>query len=329
MKILITGGAGFIGSYLTRELSQNGHEIVVFDSFVNYISPLNTHYQDYLRARFDGIIPDDIESIRGDTRNRSEIHRAIQESEPDRVVHLAALPIADVCNEHSEEAMSSIIQGTVNVLEAIRDVDSVDRFVYASSSMIYGDFQYRPADESHPKNPKGVYGGAKFAGETITRAFCRRFGFDFTVVRPSAVYGPTDANRRVSQIFVENALRGLPLELHGGGSQKLDFTYVTDTAHGFALATTHPDAANENYNITHGEGRSIKELAEVISNYVADVEMVEVETDVFRPKRGALDIDKAKQELDYQPEYSLEDGMEEYIEFVREMGLIEKTPVEI
>jgi len=327
MRILVTGGAGFIGSYLTREIVSDRHNVTTFDSFVNYISPLNRNYHAYLQRRFEDVIPDSVDSIRGDTRNKSEVRRAIQETRPDRVVHLAALPIADVCNEHSEEAISSIIEGTVNVLEALRDVDSVDRFVYASSSMIYGDFEYRPADEGHPKNPKGIYGGAKFSGETLTRSFCRRFDVDYTVVRPSAVYGPTDANRRVTQIFLENALKGEPLELHGGGTQKLDFTHVTDTAHGFTLATLHENAANEEFNITRGEGRSIRELAEVIEQSVTDVEMVEVEANMRRPKRGALDIGKARDLLGYEPEYSLEDGMEKYIEFVKETGVVPQNSV--
>jgi UDP-glucose 4-epimerase len=322
MRIFITGGAGFIGTFLTRNLLERGHEIYLFDSFVNYISPDETKYFEYLEERQDWI-SNEVKIIRGDTRNKSEVFRAIEKTQPDRVVHLAALPIADLCNEHSEEAVSTILEGTVNVLEAIRDVTSVDRFVYASSSMIYGDFQYRPADEGHPKNPKGVYGGTKYAGETITRSFSTQYGIDHTIIRPSAVYGPTDANRRVSQIFLERGLKGEVLELHGGGTQKLDFTYVKDTAEGFALGTLKPAAANETFNITRGEGRSIKELAETVGNYVGGVDTVETESQMSRPKRGALDITKARKKLGYEPQYALEDGMKKYVEFVHDMRVID------
>lgn len=323
MRVFVTGGAGFIGTYLAEALLDDGHDVVVYDSFTNYVSPFDNKYYEYLETRQDWL-DDRVETIRGDTRNESEIYRAIEETRPDRVVHLAALPIADLCNRHSEEAVSTILQGTVNVLEAIRDVDDVDRFVYASSSMIYGDFQYRPADEDHPTNPKGVYGGTKLAGETITRSFSTQYGVDHTIVRPSAVYGPTDANRRVTQIFVERALEGESLELHGGGTQKLDFTYVEDTAQGFALAATHPAAANETYNVTRGEGRSIAELAQVIGDVVGDVQTVETEARMSRPRRGALDVTKARTELGYEPAYSLEDGMRRYVEFVRDSGVLEE-----
>ena len=321
MKVMITGGGGFIGSYITRQLLQDGHEVVIFDSFVNYISPLESFYQVYLEKRFEGI-KGEIQIIRGDTRNKSEVYRAIRQCKPNRIIHLAALPIADLCNKHSEEALSSILNGTVNVLEAIRDVDRVDRFVYASSSMIYGDFQYHPADEEHPKNPKGVYGGTKLGGEILTEAFSRRFEIEYAIVRPSAVYGPTDVNRRVTQIFVENALKGKPLILHGGGHTQLDFTYVTDTACGFVLVTTKPEAANQIFNITRGEGRSLKDLADIIKSLIPGVTTVEQEADVFRPKRGALDISKAKKMLGYEPKYSLEEGMAKYVEFVRDTGVI-------
>ena len=144
MKIMITGGIGFIGSYITRQLLREGHEVIIFDSFTNYISPLESFYQVYLEKRFKGIEKGLI-IIRGDTRNKSEVYRVIRQHKPNRIIHLAALPIADLCNKHSEEALSSILNGAVNVLEAMRDVDQVERFVYASSSMIYGDFQYFPA----------------------------------------------------------------------------------------------------------------------------------------------------------------------------------------
>lgn len=316
-RIFITGGAGFIGTFLSKNLVENGHDVVVFDSFVRYLPPKQDHY-DYIKKRLDWLDRQNIRIVRGDTRNKSEVFRAIDEVQPDLVVHLAALPIADICNEHSEEAVSTILGGTVNVLESIRDVPTVKRFVYASSSMVYGDLEYRPADEAHPKDPKGVYGGTKLAGETITRSFSNQYDIEHVIVRPSAVYGPTDANRRVTQIFIENALQGNELELHNGGKQKLDFTFVKDTAKGFALAALTDNAANETFNITRGEGRSIKELASVVGGYFDDIKIIERETSDWRPERGAFDISKAGRMLGYEPEYSLEDGIQEYVEFVRE-----------
>jgi len=322
-KILITGGAGFIGAYVSRELLERGDEVVIYDSFVQYISPLESCYQLYVEKRFNGI-KDKVVIIRGDTRDQHDIRRAILFHRPQRIIHLAALPIADLSNTHSEEALSSILNGTVNILEVMRDVDFVERFVYASSSMVYGDFIYRPADEDHPKNPKDVYGGTKLAGEVITQSFGRRYGIEYTIIRPSAVYGPTDVNRRVSQIFVENAIEGIPLELHDGGRSSLDFSYVKDVAQGFVLATFAERAKNQIYNITRGEGRSLREFVDILKTMIPDIKVTETAADVFRPSRGSMDISKARKELDYNPRYSLEDGVREYVDFIRGLKVIKE-----
>ena len=320
--VFLTGGAGFIGSFVARELLQQGHEVVILDTFTTYVSPLDSNYQGSLAERFR-LLRDKVTIQRGDAAHPMAIRRAIEKYAPERIIHLAAVPVADMTALHSEEALSSILQSTINILEVIRDVGFVKRFVYISSSMIYGDFQYLPADEEHPKNPKDVYGGAKLAGEILTQAFGRRFGIEYAIVRPSAVYGPTDVNRRVSQIFVQNALQGKPLVLHGGDTQ-LDFTYVKDAAHGIVLATFHPAAANGVFNMTRGEGRSLRELAEILRRWVPSVEIIEKAPDRIRPKRGALDIRKARRLLGYDPQYSLEDGLAEYVAFARETQFPER-----
>ena len=209
MKIMVTGGAGFIGSFIVRELLELGHEVVVYDAFVHYFSPLSSNYDENLKRRFEGI-DERVVIVRGDTRNETEVRRAIHEHRPQRIIHLAALPLADLSHTHSDEAIGSILHGTVNILETLRDVDFVERFVYTSSSMVYGDFQHYSANEDHPRNPKDIYGGTKLAGEILTQSFSRRFGIEYTIIRPSAVYGPTDVNRRVSGKCAEGEGTGPP-----------------------------------------------------------------------------------------------------------------------
>jgi len=312
-KILITGGAGFIGSYITRKLVEAGHEVVIYDAFIQYISPLNSQYQYFFACRFNDI-KDRIKLIRADTRDARDIARVVREEQPDRVIHLAALPIADLAYKNSNEAIQSIINGTVNVLDAIVDADCVKRFTYTSSSMVYGDFVYEPADEEHPKMPKEVYGGAKYAGEILTETYSRRYGIDYTIIRPSAVYGPMDANRRVSQIFVENAKIGKDLVIHG--DVYLDFSFVEDIAEGFLLATMSDAGKNEKFNITRGEARSLEDFANILKVYYPDIVIRKEEKFHYRPKRGALNISKAKEMLGYNPTHNLEKGIEKYVEFI-------------
>jgi len=320
-KILITGGAGFIGSYVCRRLLDMGHEVVVFDAFVHYISPLKSILKEYTELRFQGIA-DQIDFRRGDTRDKAHLRRVIMDTRPDRILHLAALPIADLSNRHSEEALTSILEGAVNVLEVLRDVDFVDRFVYISSSMIYGDFEVIPAPEDHPKRPKDIYGGTKYAGEVMTETYSRRYEIPYSIIRPSAVYGPYDVNRRVSQIFVENALLGKPITLFGGGLQTLDFTYVEDVTEGMIKVMFHENAEGEAFNITYGRGYTLRELADILLTQCPDLEVKIVEEeDVFRPKRGALSIEKARKMVGYDPQISLKEGLTRYLEVYRNLDV--------
>jgi nucleoside-diphosphate-sugar epimerase len=167
-----------------------------------------------------------------------------------------------------------------------------------------------------------VYGATKLAGEALVKGFGRRYGIEWVVIRLSAVYGPTDANRRVTQIFVERALLGQPMSLDSGGGSRVDFTYCEDAAAGLVAACLHDRAANEVFNITRGEGRSIRELAEVVQELVPRAVVEYAEQTEPRPERGALAIQKAADLIGYEPRYSLEEGMGIYVSFVRENGAL-------
>jgi len=326
VKIFLSGGAGFIGAVIAKKLIENGDKVIIHDAFLNYVSPLKSNYEALLKIRLEKI-KDKVEIVRGDIRHKGRFLKILKEHRPDKVVLLAALPIAQVSNVFSEDAMGINLNGTVNVLESLRECDFVDQFIYASSSMVYGNFVKPVADEEHPTNPLDVYGGTKLSGEILTKVFSRQYGIPYTIIRPSAVYGPTDVNRRVTQLFIENALRGKPLILHNKGESKLDFTYVEDIADGFILALKKKEALNQTFNITHGHSRSLKELAEIICKLVpgTKVEYKEVSKDEKRPERGTLSIDKAKKLLGYEPKWSLEEGIKKYVEFVKESGVINSS----
>ena len=315
--VLITGGTGFIGSYVTKILLEKGYDVVLYDANLNFIEPEKSRYHDYLRYRLKQL--EKAKIVNGDIRHKDTLLKTMKEHKPESVIHLAALPISIISNKRPEDAMTINLNGTVNVLESIRDSNFVKRFVFASSSMVYGNFQSESADENHPTTPIDVYGGTKLSGEILTKVFAKQYGSEYTIIRPSAVYGPSDANRWVTQIFVENALAGKPLVLHNGGLSKLDFSYVEDVAQGFVLALESEKARNETFNITRGEGRSLKELAEILKSLLPGLEITEeaVPKDEKRPERGGLDITKARKLLNYNPRYALEEGMEKYVEFIR------------
>lgn len=336
MKVLIAGGAGFIGSYITKELVSRGDEVIIVDALLNYVSPFDRNYkisddvlnrkwsiQELLEIRF-GQYKDKVKFIRGDIRHKARFAEILSVHSPNKIICLAAIPLASESNIFTEDAFSTNTSGTVNILEvlsgvvALKEFELIEQFIYTSSSMVYGDFQYFPCDEKHPTNPTNIYGGTKLSGEILTKVFSHQKDIPYTIIRPSAVYGPTDINRRVSQLFLQNALNGKPLILHDEGRSKLDFTYVKDIARGYVLALDRPEAIGQTFNITRGEGRSLKEYVEILKKYIPDitVEMKKSKLDEKRPERGALDISKARKLLGYNPQYSLEDGVKEYYEYV-------------
>jgi len=323
-RVLITGGLGFIGFYTAKDLLGQGHEVTAYDACLNYIEPQKSTYPLQLNRRLQAL-ENRVRIIRGDTRDLNAMASALSETEPEVVIHLAAVPLATAANKFATEAIQTNLYGTMTLLEALRTSPSVRRVVFASSSFVYGNFRYEPADEEHPTDPIDIYGGTKLSGEALVKGYARRAGIQFVIVRPSAVYGPMDANRRVTQIFIDNAFAGRPLTLHDGGGSRVDFTYVEDAAAGMVLAALHPAAANETFNITRGEGRSIKELAEIVSSLIPGTRIESQHETEARPERGSLDIGKARRLLGYEPKVSLEEGMKRYVAYVRESGLADQA----
>lgn len=321
MRILITGGAGLIGSHLTHRLLQDGHDIMCLDDFTySYDAQPNPEQARDLALRFDVLLKG-ANVVRGSTLEKTLLRARIMEFQPDVVAHLAAIPLVSVATAHVEYAFRSLSEGLVNVLEVLRDTPFVSRFVYASSSMTYGNFEMDPMPEDGPQNPVNVYGGLKLAGEVLTRSYLYPTDIDPVIVRPSAVYGPTDQHRRVAQKFCESALNGSPVLVNAANDHIMDFTYVDDIAQGFQLACTHPAAAGETFNMTYGTARRLTELVEVLRQYSPDLATSgEDIDDSDRPTRGSLSVDKARRLLGYEPQWPLERGIPAYLEYLRGNG---------
>ena len=317
---LITGGLGFIGSNIARLLIRDNvvDKVVLLDHFGTYVSPIETQMVDHRSARI-AELGDRAIVERGLAESTSIAIRMILTYKPRYIFHLAALPLASIQNMTSQEAMSGAVISTTVFLETIDGLRGTtgylpERFVYASSSMVYGDFSYIPADENHPTRPRNIYGVMKLAGENCALGLGRTFGIDVAAVRPSAVYGPTDVNRRVTQVFLENAREGKRLTIHGA-DDALDFTYVEDCAAGFVLAALRKEAIGEVFNITAGQGVRLVDLAELLKTYFPSLQYDVVARDATRPKRGPLSIEKANRLLGFKPKFDIKAGFKVYIDF--------------
>ena len=311
-KIFIIGGAGFIGSNLARILLDNGYQVCIYDAFLSFIDPFISNYEKILAYRFRDLLGK-VSIERGDIRFGRHLSQCLQKHRPDIVVHLAATASAKESSLYPEEAASINSDGLVNVLESLKACEKISRFVYTSSSFVYGNFEYAPADELHPQNPFDIYGASKLAGEVLTKTYCKEYGVAYTIVRPTAVYGFGDTNKRISGIIIENAFRNKPVTLNGGGVSKIDFTYVEDTAMGFFLALSKKEGEDEIFNIACGNGRMVKDYAMIVKGYFPDLELRIEAADLTRPERGSLDIAKARKLLGFNPKYNIEEGIKKYI----------------
>ena len=319
--VLITGGLGFIGTQIAQEMIRDNivDKAILLDHYGGFINPLRSDFKDYRKYRLEGI-ENKVIIERGETRNSIIITKLIDKYRPDYIIHTAALPLAKIDNLNAAEAREGSVDSTAEILEIINHFKLKDgycplRFTYFSSSMIYGDFQSEVATESHQKRPKEVYGTMKLAGEVVTRGLSDFYGIPYTIVRPSAVYGPTDMNRRVSQIFIEKALNKQKIKVHGK-DEKLDFTYIKDIAHGAILATIKKEGIGEDFNITHGRAHTLLDYVECLKYHFPDLDYEILQRDSFRPKRGTLSIEKASKLLGYEPQYSLKEGVNDYVEFI-------------
>jgi nucleoside-diphosphate-sugar epimerase len=307
MKILVTGGLGFIGHNVVSQLEQQGHQLLITDTRTGYGIVPQQELAYLLAERRKKIQTDRIYAI--DIADQDGIRWLIQRHQPTVVIHTASFPRQKVVNTNPQQGSRSMSEGLLNLLEA-SSANQVQRFVYVSSSMVYGNFK-DGADETHPTCPIGAYGIMKLAGEWLTRDYTRKTGMSHTIIRPSAVYGPLDVEDRVVSKFLTLACRGNAIPVNGV-DESLDFTYVDDAAQGIAQAAVSDRAANRTYNVTRGHARTLQEAAQVTINLVGRGHIQINPQDSDFPSRGQLNIQAAQQDFDYQPKTDIEQGFRIY-----------------
>lgn len=313
MRAFITGGAGFIGHNVIKFLEQKGIECFGIDNKTNYNFVPQQELDYLIRERFRRIRST---PLFGDIRNADDMRSRVGTFSCDTIIHLASFPRQKVVEQNPAMASEVMSTGLINLLEAAR-IHRVKRFVYISSSMVYGDFE-SDVDEDAICNPIGQYGIMKYMGEKLVEDYARRYGFDYVIVRPSAVYGELDVEDRVVSKFMLGAMRGDTLRVKGA-EEVLDFTYVEDAAQGIVKATLSKKSANKIYNITRSSKKqyTLKDAAE-LAIQIAGSGFIEIQDrDLSFPKRGRLNIDRAVKDFDYAPQVNVEEGFLRYYEWFK------------
>lgn len=313
MRAFITGSAGFIGHNVVRFLERQGVECFGVDNRTNYGFVPHDELDYLLQERLRRIRST---PLVGDIRNTDDIRSRIGTFSCDTIIHLASFPRQKVVSQNPVVASEVMSTGLINLLEAAR-THRIKRFVYISSSMVYGDFD-TDVTELAACNPIGQYGIMKYMGEKLVEDYARQYGFEYVIIRPSAVYGEWDVEDRVVSKFMLGAMRGETLRVKGAG-EVLDFTYVEDAALGIVQATLSTTAANKIYNITRSAERqyTLKDAAE-LAIAIAGSGSIEIQDrDLAFPKRGRLDINRAVNDFDYSPTVNVEEGFQRYYEWFK------------
>lgn len=310
MKILVTGGLGLIGHNVVERLQRMGHQVAIADTRTNYgIIPQDEI--DYLMAeRLKKIQPGSIHAI---DISSDSIDWLFGRYKFDIVIHMASFPRQKVVNANPAMGAKTMMEGLLNLCEASKK-HKVKKFVYISSSMVYGDFTDDVTEDYNCK-PQGQYGILKLAGEHLVKDYTRRGCFDHVIIRPSAVYGPLDVEDRVIAKFMLTAMRGGVLNVNGA-NETLDFTYVEDAADGIVAASLSDNTANKTYNITKSHSRSLLDAAELAVKIVGKGTIEVRDKDVDFPSRGALNIDAARTDFGYDPKVDVEEGFQKYYEWL-------------
>jgi nucleoside-diphosphate-sugar epimerase len=204
-------------------------------------------------------------------------------------------------------------EGLLNLLEASKN-NHVCKFIYISSSMVYGDFTDDVAEDAECR-PQGQYGIMKLAGEWLVRDYSRRGFFDHVIIRPSAVYGEYDVEDRVVSKFLLTAMRNGVIKVNGA-NETLDFTYVEDAADGIVAAALSTNTNNKTYNITKSHSRTLLDAAKLAVKIVGQGTIEVRDKDADFPSRGALNIDAARRDFNYDPRVDVEEGFQAYYKWL-------------
>lgn len=301
MKVLVTGGAGFIGSHLVKKLVHDGHEVTVLDNLSTGRLENLDHLDSEQRLSF----------VEGDIRDRQLLDDCVRGK--DRVVHLAAIASVPYSVKNPSETHDVNVEGTVNVLRA-SSRHNIGKVVYASSCAVYGEPRFVPVTEHHPFSATSPYAESKIASEGYCEIYQREHHLQTVCLRVFNVYGPNQCNSNYGGVitqFISRMKKQQTPVIYGDGEQSRDFIYVEDVAQTIGTIIQRPDGPNGTYNIGSGRATTINQLARILQRILGDREF----RPVYAPSRlgdirhSQADIAKARKELGFESLTSLEQGL--------------------
>jgi UDP-glucose 4-epimerase len=297
VRVLVTGGSGFIGSHVVDKLRERGITVRIYDMV----------YPDFR---------DDIEYYHASLLDLDSLRMAM--SKVDAIFHLAAVAdVKDALEEpHYAEAIN--VRGTINVLEIARKAKGIKRVIFGSTIWVYSNTEADILDEDSPlAAPSHIYTATKMAGEYYCQCYSRLYDLPTTILRFGIPYGPRARESAVIPAFIKRALNGEPLTIAGDGSQYRNFIYVEDLAEGNVLALKEI-AKNKIYNLDGKEKISIKQIADTIRKILGKVEIQYVEARPGDFSGKEIRSTRAKEELGWEPKFSFEEGIRKYIDWFKE-----------
>jgi len=311
--VVVTGAGGFIGSHLVERLVRDGARV---RAMLRYTSRGQ-------RGCLDLVPPDVLDGVDvtlGDVRDFDAVREIARGA--DAVFHLAALIGIPYSYAHPQEVIDTNIIGTSNVLLAAKELGTLERIVLTSTSEVYGSAIRVPMDEQHPLQAQSPYSATKIAADALGLSFHRSFGLPIVIVRPFNAYGPRQSARAVIPTIISQAVAGMNLRL-GTLDTTRDFTYVADTARGFAMVGGADEALGEVVNVGSGEEVSIREIVRLVGEIVGRELLVEGDEQRMRPAKSEVsrlhsDSTRAKTLAGWEPEVALRDGLRMTTDWIRE-----------
>jgi len=321
MKLLITGGAGFVGSHLCDKYTKEGHTVLCLDNFMSGNLTHIRHLLDYRNFKL----------IKGDIRDFELLQTVMRDVEV--VFHLAAQIHVDRSYIEPRLTYDINVMGTQNVLELARFYD-VRRVIHASTSEVYGSAQYVPIDEKHPLSAPHPYGASKVAADRMCYAYNITYGMDVAILRMFNIFGPHQRDvgyGGVISIFTRRVLNNTPPVIYGDGNQKRDYTYVDDAVMAYDLAMKSKKKLVEPVNFGTGKEVSINDLADKIIELCGKkdtIKPVHVDPRIGEVKRLIADASRAKSLLGWDAQCDLDQSLETFVKWYGDYGFEERMKIE-